>query len=91
MSQKTVNFNKKGIENLPNDKPVVYEVLTQSGNRNYIGVAKRGRVQERLQEHLGSIPGAQVRIHQFSRIDDAKASEARRIKRNQPKHNTQGK
>ena len=43
MSQKTVNFNKKGIENLPNDKPVVYEVLTQSGNRNYIGVAKRGR------------------------------------------------
>ena len=91
MSQKTIKFNGTGISNLPNNKPVVYEILTEGGNRNYIGVAKRGRVQARLQEHLGKIPGAQVRIHQMSTIAEAKASEARRIKRNQPKYNKQGK
>ena len=52
MANKNVNFNKTGIEKLPNDKPVVYKIKTQSGSNNYTGIAQRGRVQERLGEHL---------------------------------------
>ena len=91
MGKKKVNFTKVGIENLPNDKPVLYRIETKGGKLNYAGVAKRGRVQERLGEHLGEIPGARVKIEQFSSINDAKAKEARVIKRNQPKYNDRGK
>ena len=91
MGQKTTKFNKSGIDKLPDNKPVVYEILTDGGKRNYIGTAKRGRVQARLKEHLGEIPGAQVRIHQMDGISEARKSEERRIKRNQPKYNERGK
>ena len=95
MSKKTVKFNKQGIEKLPDDKPVLYKVLTDGGGENYVGVAKRGRAQERLKEHLpGSedhIPGARVRIEQTSSIDEARQKEARAVKRSRPKYNKQGK
>ena len=90
MAKKTVNFNKSGIENLPNDKPVVYKILTDSGSNNYTGIAKRGRVRERLAEHLGSIPGAKVQIEQVDSIQNARGKEARIIKRSHPKYNQQG-
>ncbi len=90
MGTKKVNHNKKGIENLPNDKPVLYRIQTDSGKPNYIGTAKKGRLQERIAEHLGEIPGAIVSIEQFSSINDAKKKEANVIKRNKPKYNEQG-
>lgn len=52
MACKTVNFNKAGIENLPNYKPVLYRIQTNAGKANHVGIAKRGRVHEGLQEHL---------------------------------------
>lgn len=91
MGTKKTNYNKSGIDNLPNDKPVLYQIQTKSGKPNYVGVAKRGRVQERLNEHLSEIPGATVKIEQFDNIKDAAAKEARVIKRSQPKYNDQGK
>lgn len=91
MSTKKVNFNRSGIGNLPNDKPVLYRIDTESGNLNYTGIAKRGQVQDRISDHLGTIPGSTVRIEQFGSIDDARRKEARIIKRNQPKYNKQGK
>lgn len=48
MAKKTVPLNERGIGKLPDDKPVVYRILTDGGRNNYTGVAKRGRVQERL-------------------------------------------
>lgn len=79
MATKTVPFNKSGIATLPNDKPVVYTIETDSGKKNYIGSAKRGRVQDRLQEHLpkarDTIPGTKVRIQQVPTIQDAKRKE----------------
>src|SRR5208283_1334207 len=54
MSRKTVGFNQAGASNLPNNKPVVYKILTDAGKTNYVGIAKRGRVQERIQEHLSA-------------------------------------
>ena len=90
MRTKKVKYTKDGVSDLPNDKPVLYRIETEGGNLNYVGVAKRGRVRDRIEEHLGQIPGAKVRIEQFSSIDEARGKEARIIKRNQPKYNQQG-
>ena len=90
MVRKT-SFNKSGIQNIPNSKPVMYRIKTDSGTDNYVGIAKRGRAQERLEEHLGNIPGANIEIEQFSNIDDARKKEKNVIKRNQPKYNEQDK
>ncbi len=89
-------FNKKGIESLAKDKPVVYEIENTRGKNLYTGSAKRGRVEERLKEHLPGGPdpvrgGAKVRILQKSSIDEAKKSEARIIKKSQPPQNKRGK
>ncbi|HEV2112471.1 MAG TPA: hypothetical protein VGT99_14025 [Gammaproteobacteria bacterium] len=95
MSKKTARFNKDGISKLPNDKPVLYTIETEGGKVNYAGVAKKGRVQERLEEHLRNgpdpIPGVKVRITQKPSIQAAESAEKRFIKKNQPKHNKQHK
>ena len=95
MSRKSVSFNRQGIDNLPDNKPVVYRILTESGKNNYTGVALRGRVQDRLTEHLASgkdpIPGTKIVIEQHSSIAEARAQEERIIARSQPKYNEQGK
>ena len=93
MARKTVNFNKTGAEKLPDSKPVVYKIQTESGKTNYVGVAKRGRVQERIREHIetGKIPGARVQIEQVGSIGEARKKEGNIIARTQPKYNEQGK
>jgi hypothetical protein len=95
MTKKTVDFNKTGIGELPDNKPVVYELLTQGGKNNYTGVAQRGRVQARLQDHLPGgkdpVPGAKVQVQQCPSIDQAKKLEKTIISREQPPHNKQGK
>ena len=91
MGTKKVDFNKSGIGKLPDNKPVVYKIETEGGRTNYTGVAKRGRVQERIQEHLGNIPGNSVRIEQMGSIQEAQQKEIRIIKQSQPKYNKQGK
>lgn len=95
MTSKEVPFNKKGIENLPNDETVPYRIETKGGRINYAGVAKRGRVQGRLAEHLpgdkDAVPGASVRIEQMPSIAEAKAKESRVIARSKPRHNQRGK
>jgi len=88
---KKVKYNKQGIGQLPNDKPVLYRIETESGELNYAGIAKRGRVQERISEHLSEVPGATVRIEQFSSISEAEKKEPKVIKRNSPKYNKQEK
>jgi hypothetical protein len=95
VGRKTVDFNKAGIGKLPNDKPVVYKIQTESGTNNYTGVAQRGRVQERLMEHLPGakdyVPGAKVQIQQSSSIDKARKTESLVIVRTKPKYNDRGK
>ncbi len=91
MGNKTTTFNETGIKKLPNNKPVLYKIKTGAGNTNYAGIAKRGRVQERIGEHLGEIPGTSVQIEQFSSIKDAGKKEGNVIKKSQPKYNKRGK
>ena len=91
MAKKIVRFNERGIGHLPDNKPVLYRIQTEGGRDSYVGIAKRGRVQARITEHLGEIPGAKVQVEQMSRIQDARTKEARVIVRGQPKYNTHGK
>ena len=91
MTTKKSKYNKTGIEKLPNNKPAVYKILTATGKPNYVGVAKRGRIQERINEHIGEIPGATVQIQQTESIAEARKKEAGIIKRSNPRYNKQGK
>ena len=95
MAKKTVKNNKTSIGKLPNDKPVTYKIKTEGGNVNYVGVAKKGRVHERLEEHLSGgkdyVPGAKIQIEQCDSIAEAKEKEAAAIESIQPNYNKQGK
>ncbi|MFQ5488199.1 MAG: hypothetical protein ACE5ET_07145 [Gammaproteobacteria bacterium] len=74
---------------------MAYKIQTGSGANNYTGIAQRGRVQERLAEHLAGgkdpVPGAKVQIEQMPNIAEARAKESRVISRSKPKYNKQGK
>ncbi len=91
MGTKKVKYNDSGIEDLSNNKPVLYRIETEAGNLNYVGIAQRGRVQDRIKEHIGKIPGATVKIEQFNSIENARRKETNVIKLNKPKYNDQGK
>lgn len=95
MSKRTVKLTPENIANLPDDKPVVYKILTAGDRNNYTGIAKRGRVRERITEHLPGqqdyIPGAKVQIEQAGSIQEAREREGRIISRSKPRHNKQGK
>ena len=94
--KKSGKFDKSGIEGLAKDKPVVYQIENSKGKNIYTGVAKRGRVEERLKEHLPGAKdpirgGTKVKIQQKSSINEALKSEDRTIKRQQPAQNKKGK
>ena len=95
MKTKSTTYNKTGISKLSDDKPVVYKIQSESGKNNYTGIAKRGRVRERLNEHLPGgkdyIPGSKVHIEQMDSIAEAREKESRIISRSKPKYNKQGK
>ncbi len=78
---KTVKFTRQGIERLPEDKPVLYRIIDASGAMNYVGVAQKGYVRERLTGHLGKIPGVKVQIEQFNNLEDAMKKEVNVIRR----------
>lgn len=92
--KKTVSFNQAGIARLPNDKPVLYKITTNGGKSNYAGIAKRGRVQERIAEHLpgakDAVPGSKVQIEQMSTIRLAGQKERKMIVMEKPKYNKKG-
>jgi len=94
--KKSSKFDSDGIEKLAKDKPVVYKIENSQGDNIYIGVAKRGRVEERLKEHLPGARdaicgGVKVVIQQKSSISEALKTEARIIKSQQPAQNKKGK
>lgn len=91
MARKTVRFNKSSLEKLPENKPVVYKIITKGGANNYTGLAKRGQVQETLSGHLpggpDAIPGATIIVEQVDNLPTGKKKVANIIKRSEPKYN----
>ena len=96
MGKKQSPFTKDGIGDLAKDKPVVYKIEDTKGKNIYTGVAKRGRVEQRLREHLPGakepIPGgSRIKITQHDSISSAERAEARIISQARPRHNKKGK
>ncbi len=96
VKRKSADFSSQGIESLAKDKPVVYKIEDGKGKNLYTGVAKRGRVEERLKEHLPRGPdpvkgGEKIRITQKNSIDEALKAEARVIKQQRLPQNKKGK
>jgi len=91
MGKKKVEYNKEGVGQLPNNKPVLYRIKNRNGSLNYAGIASRSNVKKTISAHLGKIPGSKVEIEQFSSIKDAEKKEANVIKRNKPPYNKEGK
>ena len=94
--KKSGSFDESGIEALAKNKPVVYDIQDDKGKTLYTGVAKRGRVEDRLKEHLPNGPdpiqgGKKVKIQQKPSIAKAEEAEARAIKKKQPPQNKKGK
>ena len=71
--RKTTEFTEDGLTRIRDDKPVVYKIRNAKGENIYTGSAKRGRVEDRLREHLPGgkdpVPGAAVsaRCRDFTR------------------------
>lgn len=78
---KTVKYNRKGISKLPDDQPVLYRIVDESGRMNYVGVAQKGYVRERISGHLDKVPGVKVQIEQFANMEDAMKKEVNVIRR----------
>lgn len=91
MGTKKVRYKREDINNLPDNMPVRYDIYNTSGNLNYIGSAKKGRVKKEIASKIGKIPGATVKIHQRHRISEARKEEGNAIKRNKPPYNKRGK
>jgi excinuclease UvrABC nuclease subunit len=94
--RKTADFKSDSIDTLAKDKSVVYKILNRKGENIYTGKASRGRVHERIKEHLpgGADPipgGSKVRIEQKGSIQDALETEKMIISRSKPKYNKRGK
>ena len=94
--KKSGKFTRDGIDKLAAGKPTVYEIRNKGGKNIYTGSAKKGRVRERLAEHLpgGKDPvrgGESVRLLQKSSIKEAQKTEARIIQREKPPQNERGK
>jgi hypothetical protein len=86
---KTVKYNRQDINKLPEDQPVLYRIIDESGTMNYVGVAQKGYVRERLSEHLEKIPGVKVQIEQFANLENAMKKEINVIRRAKARYGKQ--
>lgn len=85
------NFDKKSIEQTPDNKPVVYTLFGRQKNVLYVGSAGRGNVRTRLLRHLREkrIPALYFSITQYDSIEKAEEAEQRKIAKEKPPYNKQ--
>lgn len=93
---RTQKFTKTNIENVPEDKAIVYKLKNEAGKNLYTGVAGRKRGQDRLLEHKTvnneKISGAtRFQIVQVKNKGRAKQIEKQIIRKEKPKFNEQYK
>lgn len=93
---KKTSLSKSNVSKVPNNKPAVYKIKNQKGKNIYTGVAQKGRVQDRLAEHMPKgtdpIPGAKSFSYKpKGSINSAKVEEKRIIKTEKPRYNELGK
>jgi TIR domain len=88
---RTVSYTQDGINSLPNNKPIIYKILTEGGKNNFTGSAKRGDIHKTLRRHLeygkNYVPGSRIYMERTNSIDEARKKANEIIKRTKPKYN----
>jgi len=96
-TKKTIPLTKTGVKKIPNNKAGVYDIKNKDGKSEYVGMAKAGRLQDRVKEHLPSSSkdpikaGKSVAIKQEPNKAAALKTETKMIKSKQPPQNKKGK
>ena len=96
-TKKIVPLTKAGVKKILNTKAGVYEIKNKEGKSEYVGMAKAGRLQDRVKEHLPSSPkdpikaGKTVKTKQEPNKAAALKTEKKMIKTKQPRQNIKGK
>ena len=82
------SLTNKNLENVPGNKPGVYRIQNSRKDVLYIGKAKGGRLDDRIREHKGEIPGGtRFSYKTTSNKDAAERLEKREIKEYKPSFN----
>lgn len=83
---------QQNLKKLP-EQPGMYSLNSESGKRQYIGIAKQGRPEERIKEHKeeGKIPFTKFGFMPTKTKEEAARIEKRTIKQSKPPYNKQGK
>lgn len=73
---------------------MVYKIEDGEGKNIYTGSAKKGRVPERLMEHLPGGPdpirgASRFQVKQLGSIEEAREEEKRIVQKEKPKYNKQ--
>jgi len=74
---KTKPITKTNLGKVPRDKPGVYRIKDAKGKTIYIGMAKGGRLDDRIGEHKGEFVGGT----RFQYRTTANKNEAERLER----------
>jgi excinuclease UvrABC nuclease subunit len=97
VTKKTTPFTKTDTNKIPSKKPGVYDIKNKEGDSQYIGMAKKGRMQERVKEHLPTSTkdpvksGSKVEITTTKTKEAALKKERLLIKSKRPPQNKIGK
>ena len=97
ISKKTVPLTKTGIQKITSNKPGVYDIKGNDGTTEYIGMAQKGRLQKRVEEHLPESKkdpvktGKKVTVKHTSSKAEALKTEKALIKSKQPPLNKKEK
>jgi len=81
-------ITNRNIEKVPGDKPGVYRIQNSRKDVLYIGKAKGGRLDDRIMEHKGEIPGGTRFSYKTTPSKDAaERLEKREIREHKPSFN----
>lgn len=81
-------ITNKNLEKVPGNKPGVYRIQDTRKDVLYIGKAKGGRLDDRIREHKGEIPGGTRFSYKTTPSKEAaERLEKREIKQQEPKFN----
>lgn len=91
MTKMNLRFTKKALRQLPETKPGVYIIKNNRGTNMFSGIAKRGQVQETLENHFYGgeqyVPGAWLQFEQFNNLGLCNERLNAVIARDKPKYN----